>query len=541
MAPLRRLGALVATGALTTSGLVASLAAPAQAVGNDPRPASIGAGWLEGQLTNWLIHNDEFDFDDYGLSIDTGFGLAGVGGHDTTVASISAAVADHIGDYIAYPGHTLAGSIAKAAAFAIEAGDDPAAYGGQNLVTDLEARVAGADPIKGRIQDDYTPAPPYEVDFSNVLGQAYAVRVLADAASTKSADATSFLLEQQCPGGFFRLNFADAGAADQTCAAGLATGDSPADTDTTAIAVLMLDKSGIDSKAVGLSIARAEGWLVAHQRADGSFGGGTSTEAPNTNSTGLAGWALGELGDVDAAAKAASWVRAHQADEVTGCANALTDQRGAIGYDDAAVATGRTDGVTTALQDQWRRATSQALPVLTWAPAATGTLDLNGPTGYVRAGRAASFTLAGAAPGEKVCVTGVGSMQRVVTSPTGSATFSLTPPAGTANRLATATLQSSSSASYVLPVLGATTLKVTPARKTKHRGTKVRVVVTGLAPGEHVRLRYRGVTKRTGVADPNGLFVRKIRVGHRLGKARIVAWGEFSAIRHGRAVIRVVR
>jgi hypothetical protein len=90
-------------------------------------------------------------------------------------------------------------------------------------------------------------------------------------------------------------------------------------------------------------------------------------------------------------------------------------------------------------------------------------------------------------------------------------------------------------------VLGAKNLTVTPARKTKHRGTKVRVTVTGLAPAEQVRLRFRGVTVKTGVADPSGRFTRLVKVGHRLGKARIAAWGQFSTIRNGHAVIRVVR
>jgi hypothetical protein len=46
---------------------------------------------------------------------------------------------------------------------------------------------------------------------------------------------------------------------------------------------------------------------------------------------------------------------------------------------------------------------------------------------------------------------------------------------------------------------------------------------------------------RSGFADTEGRFVRRIRVGQTLGKARIVAKGEFPAIRHGRVVIRVVR
>jgi len=90
-------------------------------------------------------------------------------------------------------------------------------------------------------------------------------------------------------------------------------------------------------------------------------------------------------------------------------------------------------------------------------------------------------------------------------------------------------------------VLGATTLSVTPARTKVHRGKRVRVVVTGLVPAEHVTIRLRGVVVRSGIADPDGRLVKRLRVGHKLGKARIVAQGEFPSIRHGRVVVRVVR
>jgi hypothetical protein len=542
MPHLRRLCSLVAVATLTVTGLATLVTSPAQAAGSDPRPVTIGAGWLEGQLTGGLLHNDQYDFDDYGLSVDAGLALAALGDHTSAVHDISTAVAAHIDDYIAYPGHTLAGSIAKAAAFAIEAGDDPTAYGGHDLIADLEARVSGVGPTTGRIQDAYTPDPPYEVDFANVLGQAYAVRALAHDSSTKTADATAFLIQQQCPAGFYRLNFADVGDDQQSCAAGIAQGDSPADTDATAIATLMLDRSGIDTKAAGLAIARAEAWLLAHQRADGSFGGGTSTEASNANSTGLAGWVLGELGDTAAATRAAAWVRAHQADEVPGCPTALGGTAtGAIAYDDSGLASGRAAGITVEATDQWRRATTQSLPVLVFAAPAAGTLSVTGPSGYVRAGTTASYGIDGAAPGETICVRGIGAAHPVAAGPSGRTTVSVGLPAGTANRTLTASDRAGSSASIVTAVLGAKTLTVRPRHKTAHRRARLHVVVRGLAPGEQVTLRFRGRTVRAGKATRAGTFVRDIRVGRKLGKARIVARGEFAAIRHGRAVIRVVR
>ncbi|HET6167810.1 MAG TPA: hypothetical protein VFE07_13350 [Marmoricola sp.] len=542
MSQLTRLGALVATGALTATGLVASVTAPAQAVGTDARPATIGATWLEGQLTNGIFHYPDSGYgayNDYGLSLDAGLSLVALGGHDAEVSTISdsmasAVGADHYitGEEFGDTGSTYAGAVAKAAVFAKAAGDDPASFGGVDLVSRLEAQVRTASPNEGRLFDTSTSG-----DYANTLGQAFAANALSAASSSEAASVIDFLLDQQCSAGFFRLSFSAEGAADQTCDA--ATSPSP-DTDATAMAVLQLSQVASPTQAVSDAIDQAEAWLLGAQHADGSFGGGASTEAANTNSTGLAGWALGELGDDAAATKAATWVRSHQIDEQSACPSKISDQTGALGYDDAAVAAGRADGITLATLDQWRRSTAPTLPVLQWAPAASSALSITGPTGYLKAGSVATYRVSGAAPGDKVCVSGIGSSRRVVAPASGSFAVALTMPSATATRVATAAVHGSSD-SLLVQVLGARKLTVTPAHRTKHRGTKLRVVVSGLAPGEHVRLRYRGVTKRTGLADPTGHFTRVIRVGHKLGKARIVAWGEFSSIRHGRAVIRVVR
>jgi hypothetical protein len=548
MSHLGRLCALGVAAALTLTGLTVA-GSPAQAAGDDPRPVSIGADWLEGQLTNGLLHNDQYAFDDYGLTIDAGLSLAEIGGHDTAVSDISDAIATNIGSYIAYPGHTLAGSIAKAAWFADAAGGDPASFGGEDLIADLEAQVAGSDPVKGRIQDSFTPRP-FESDFANVIGQAFAARVLAEASSADAGDVIGFLLDQQCAEGYFRLYFnPDAGASDQTCAGG-AAGESTPDTDATALTVLHLagiaaaDPAVVDPTtltAVNDAIDAAEAWLLGTQHADGSFGGGASTEAANANSTGVAGWALGELGDTAAAAKAATWVRAHQADEPAACADALSGQTGAIGYDDAAVAAGRADGITTTTQDQWRRSTAPILPVLRWAPASTSQLELTGPTGYLQAGSNATYQVSGAAPGSVLCVSGTGVPTRLVASGAGTASASVPMPATTTTAVVTASVRAGSSASVRVDVLGSTSLTVKPRRQLVHRRARLHVVVRGLAPAEQVIVRFRGRTVGTGVASPSGRFADAFKVGRKLGKAKVVVRGEFGSVRHGKAVVRVVR
>lgn len=543
MPSLARVGALVAAGTLVTTGLVSGLTTPAVAATNDPRPVTIGASWLEGQLTNGLIHNPNYGgFDDYGLSVDTGLSLAAVGGHGSTVAAIRDAMATAVNHYITGEdygdtGSTYAGAVAKTAVFARAAGGDPTSFGGVDLVTRLEAQVSGSAPVIGRLFDT-----TMWTDYANTLGQAFAANALSAAGSTKAPAVIDFLLQQQCAAGYFRLNFtADKSAVDQSCDGGIAGGASAPDTDATALAVLQLHAISSPSSAVTTAIAHAESWLLAAQHADGSFGGGASTEGANTNSTGLAGWALGELGDDAAAAKAATWVRSHQADNPSACPDALSGETGAIGYDDAAVAAGRTDGITTTKQDQWRRSTAPTLPVLQWAPPATSALALTGPDGFVKAGSTAPYRLAGAAPGATLCVSGIGSAHRIAAGSDGTASLDLTMPQGTAVRVATAAAAAGAPDTASVQVLGARTLRVMLARATVHRGARLHVVVRGLVTGERVTLRLRGVTVKVGKANGRGRFVADVRVGRRLGRAKVVARGQFPALRHGHAVVRVVR
>jgi LPXTG-motif cell wall-anchored protein len=119
----------------------------------------------------------------------------------------------------------------------------------------------------------------------------------------------SFLAESACPGGGFPLTFGKA-----TCTP---------DPDATAVAVQALAAAGDDAAA-----AAGIQWLVGDQRADGSFGGGESSQGPNTNSTGLAGQALRAAGATAAAGRAAAYLRSLQ----SGC-TAAAAQRGAIAFD----------------------------------------------------------------------------------------------------------------------------------------------------------------------------------------------------------------
>lgn len=338
------------TRVVTGLGLALGLAlsgtavAPAEAA----RGVDGGATWLTQQLDEGLVYNDQFQFNDYGLTADVAIALDAVGGHQRDEAGIRRALARNVDSWTTGAdfgsSDQYAGSTAKAVVLAQTVGADPRSFGGVDLVARLNRLVGGEGPTRGRLRDKGAS------DFANTIGQAFAVEGLSRARSREAADALSFLLKQQCREGFFRLGFAAETKRKQSCDAGTGELSAP-DTDTTALAVLSLDSLRRKTPAVRSALQDATRWLVRTQKANGSFGGGPSTEASNANSTGLAAWALGETGSCAAAQDAARWVRA------------LQKRNGAIAYDKAGLASGR-DGIQKAERDQFRRATAQALPGL---------------------------------------------------------------------------------------------------------------------------------------------------------------------------------
>ncbi|WP_139977925.1 prenyltransferase/squalene oxidase repeat-containing protein [Nocardioides litoris] len=341
---LRRAVALAASAAVA-SGL-ALTAAPAQAA---PAPAQRSAGWLAGQLDDGLVRNKQFGFDDYGLTADVALALDAVGGRAADQRAIRRALARNLDSWTTGrdfgSSDVYAGSVAKAVVAAQALDRNPRDFGGVNLVSRLGGLVVKTGPSAGRIADRTTGD-----DFANTIGQAFAVQGLAQARSGKADAALRFLLKQQCSEGFFRLSFAaDQAKRKQGCDAGTAEQSAP-DTDVTALAVLSLSTLRTTPRTKA-AIADATRWLRKTQARNGAFGGGPATGARNSNSTGLAAWALGETGSCRAAAKAARWV------------SKVRLGNGAIAYDKAAFAAG-ADGIDTTERDQWRRATAQAAPGL---------------------------------------------------------------------------------------------------------------------------------------------------------------------------------
>ncbi len=524
------LAAYAATAGLVLAGSILAVT-PAQADPVGPQPASEAGDWLAGQLTGGLMHNPNYGgFDDFGLSIDTALALDTVGGHDTDVQSVSDAVASRIEEYITggdfAPDDIYSGAVAKSAVLATTAGSDPRAFGGVDLIDTLESRVAASAPITGRVQDKSS------TDYANVLGQSFASRALAEAGSAKTGGVTGFLLKQQCRSGYFRLNFSAPGAANQSCVEGA---DAP-DADATALAVVLLGGQDADP-VVAAARDKAQAWLVGQQRCNGSFGGGTTTEGANANSTGLAAWALQ---GTPAARQAATWLRAHQATDGD-AGNALASEQGAIAYDDAGHAAGRADGITDSTADQWRRATAQAAPgLLGFSDAATPDLQLTGPRGYRKAGTKDVLTASGAEEGTVLCTTGPGTSQTGVATDTGL-NSTVTLPAGTRTRVYTVRDAYGHQATTAVKVLGQAKLRVTKSRHRVKRGRTMTATVNWLAPHEWARIVYKGRLVRSGHATADGTFSATFRVGKKRGKKRIVGYGHFIDTRRGATVIRVVR
>lgn len=371
----------------------------------DSTPSTVAAEWLAGELTNGLVLNGTRP--DFGLTIDAGMALSTVAGQGATVAAIDAALQPRVAEYIGDgTKESYVGALAKTAAFARTAKQNPFSYGGVNLIARIEERTANvptdpvAEPqaaaIAGRVFDKSESG-----NFANVVGQSYAVRALTLASSTEAGAARDFLLKQQCTSGYFRLGFDKADAPSQGCVEGVA--GSEADPDATALAVINLVESGDKSPAVQAALAKAGGWLVARQRGSGAFRSSGTGASINTNTTAIAGYALGLLQNRDAALEAAVWVRNNQPVDKYKCRTSLTKDTGAVAFRKDRITAAKTTGIPASARDEWRRATAQAVLGLQFAPASSDKLRIVSRKKEARAGQSPQFVIYGLAPGESAC------------------------------------------------------------------------------------------------------------------------------------------
>jgi hypothetical protein len=348
---LPRRAAAAALSALLASALALTGDGTAIAVSKARSPhAKSASAWLDSQVTRGRIHNGQFDFDDWGLTIDTAFALTAAGGHRKTLRTMTSAIKHHyFAHYATFSGDKFAGAMAKSLLAAEVLGKNPRRFGGHDLRAQVLSLVAPhtAGFESGRVRDTGGD------DFSNTFAQAYAVIGLARSGGVRPSVLT-YLLKQQCSGGSFRLTE----VAGETCD----DSGSAADVDATAVAVQAMLAASRSGLAIPPGVVhRAARWLADAQHRNGSFRGGTATPGPNANSTGLAAQALhlvpGHRAEVRKAARFVADLQLTRA-RVHGLA---TRDVGAIAYNKAALRDALRNGIQKVERDQFRRATAQAI------------------------------------------------------------------------------------------------------------------------------------------------------------------------------------
>ena len=144
---------------------------------------------------------DGVDYPDYGVTLDAVLALDAAGAGQTEAAATTKYVADHIGGYIGTdfgPTELYAGATAKALLVAVAQGVDPAAFGGVDLVATLQSLETSS----GRFSDHSAGG----ADYSNLIGQSFAVMALRRAGEATSAASVDIIRANQCADGGFRLD-----------------------------------------------------------------------------------------------------------------------------------------------------------------------------------------------------------------------------------------------------------------------------------------------------------------------------------------------
>lgn len=507
---LRRYGAALVGGTLLASGLVLGGPAPAsQAHETDPTPVDLAALWVEGALTDGVIHNDQFDYPDYGATVEAAYSLD-LAGRQGERGAIVDALRANAESYTAPGDDVYAGPTGKLLSFVQDlTTGNPRTFGGLDLVAQME----GVTLASGRIQDVSGWG-----DFANVFGQSWAVRGLTLAGSPEAPAALDFLLGLQCGPGYFNLDFSD------SCS------DAVPPVDTTAVVVTLLADLPISDAGRAAvrdaAVADAVAWIKAQQSANGSYDGGTATEGPNANSTGLAGHALSLGGEHEAAEAAATWIRRLQ---VVGfdCDGALSDEQGAVAYDRAAYDAGRTHGITVPTSGQWDFAAIQALPALLSAPASeAGEVHLGRVPFFLDGGGRARIPVLGLAPGEAGCV-GIGRFDKRVVGDADGRVVARVPVPDRTGFVGLTLESANSSIGAEWAVLAAQRLGFERDARVP-AGGRQSIVVRELASGERVVVRYDGARVARGTASSRGVFRADFAVGHAEGTHRIKVTGQFA-------------
>ena len=269
----------------------------------------------------------------------------------------------------------IAGATAKTLVAAEVAGRRARAFGGYNMVAEVNKTVItpgqmgegkrfpwATDPNEvGRISDY---GPNTTMNYGNTFGQVLAVIGLAGA-GVNNQSVIDKLTWQQCSEGYFRIFYSYNQNTNklENCNQGKtspAGNNSAPDRDSTGFAVsAMIAAKAAGATGLDARINKAITWLKGQQKSSGGWGGGVGTESPNTNSTGLIVQAIaGRPGTASNTTKGAGYLAGAQATAKRDSGNALKDEIGAIAYTPADYRTGKADGITS--RDTWIRASAQA-------------------------------------------------------------------------------------------------------------------------------------------------------------------------------------
>lgn len=319
------------TASLAASGALLVALAPAALAEQPADGAAFLAERLEANDDRLKAEFGGESYDDLGLTLDAIFSITATGTADAQAAASTQYVVSNAGAYYGTGEDVYAGATAKLLTAATARGLDPRAVGGVDLVE----RLQSLEQESGQFAD----ASQWG-DYSNSLGQSFALIGLSRAGANPSTAAVDFLLAQQCADGGFSLDYVDGCVSDP---------------DATSVAIQALSVVGGHDDVV----AAAADYLEGKQGTNGGLGGGATTEGPNANSTGLAAMAFRAAGRDAAAVKAQGFLQSL----ALGCAT--PQLAGAIAYDPAAKAELEAKGAAATADDQTTRSSAQALIGLT--------------------------------------------------------------------------------------------------------------------------------------------------------------------------------
>lgn len=339
--------------------LVGAVIAPTTAFAAAPAPspqAEEALSWLGEQLAanGGVAPSPVGVGTDWGLTMDMVLAYVAAGDATAPAAVAATDILSEPANVAFYTGDaTVAGATAKTLLTLLSMGRSTTIDG-----TDLEASLRSLMQTTGVQQgrfSDVVADPTF--DASNGFGQSLAILALAMTDGGVPADAVAFLIAQQCPGGGFRLMYGTTAGC---------TSDANGDTDTTALslqALMAVERTPAVLDALETGIA----WLLGRQEADGSWGtppwGG-----PNSNTTGLIAQLLRAAGYVEQAARGEAWIETVQLTPLNAAGTPAAGDEGAIAYNRSGFNGALTDGISSQVGDQWRRATSQAVLGLGLAP-----------------------------------------------------------------------------------------------------------------------------------------------------------------------------